>query len=86
MEHKLGFSGTLNQVDAVLMGKVAKGQSCSVVGCSGTAIRSISPEKVANSGLNIGSARRAYLCKPHYREFKKATRKDRQLDKWRFST
>ncbi|MGP8068941.1 MAG: hypothetical protein ACLP5V_03530 [Candidatus Bathyarchaeia archaeon] len=68
------------------MGKVAKGQHCSVVGCSAAAIRSISPDKVAHSGINIGNARRAYLCKPHYREFKKLTRKDRQLDKWRFST
>lgn len=67
------------------MGKVAKGQRCSVVGCTNAAIRSISPQKVSHSGLNIGGARRAYLCKPHYREFKKETRKDRQLDKWRYS-
>jgi len=83
---KRTFSGTDNPVGAVSMGKVAKGQRCSVVGCGSAAIRSISPEKVAHSGLNIGNARRAYLCKPHYREFKKLTRKDRQLDKWRFST
>ena len=68
------------------MGKVAKGQKCAVVGCADQAMRSISTEKVSHSGLNIGSARRAYLCKTHYREFKKLTRKDRQLDKWRFST
>jgi hypothetical protein len=40
---------------------------------------------VAHAGLNIGSARRAYLCKAHYKEFKKLTRKDRQIDKWRYS-
>ncbi|MGA2971561.1 MAG: hypothetical protein ABSE39_02925 [Candidatus Bathyarchaeia archaeon] len=68
------------------MGKVAKGQQCSVVGCGAAAIRSISTEKVSHSGLNIGSSRRAYLCKKHYQEFKKLTRKDRQLEKWRFST
>lgn len=68
------------------MGKVAKGQQCSVVGCSNAAVRSISPEKVSRGGLNVGNARRAYLCKTHYREFKKATRKDRQIDKWRYST
>jgi len=67
------------------MGKVDKGQQCNVAGCGATAIRSISPEKVAHSGLNIGAARRAYLCKAHYREYKKATRKDRQLEKWRYS-
>ena len=67
------------------MGKIDKGQSCNVSGCSAVAIRSISPEKVAHAGLSIGNARRAYLCKTHYKEFKKLTRKDRQLDKWRFS-
>ena len=67
------------------MGKIDKGQSCSVSGCGSVAIRSISTEKVAHAGLSIGNARRAYLCKVHYKEFKKLTRKDRQLDKWRFS-
>jgi len=67
------------------MGKVDKGQSCSVVGCNSTAIRSISTDKVVHTGLNIGKARRAYLCKVHYKEFKKLTKKDRQIDKWRFS-
>ena len=72
-------------LSAMSMGKVNKGQQCSVVGCTAAALRSISTEKVSHSGLNIGGARRAYLCKTHYREFKKLTRKDRQLDKWRFS-
>jgi hypothetical protein len=67
------------------MGRVDKGQSCSVVGCSAGAIRSISTDKVARTGMNIGNARRAYLCKTHYKEFKKLTRKDRQIDKWRYS-
>lgn len=67
------------------MGKVAKGQKCNVIGCNDSAIRSISPDKVAHAGMNVGPARRAYLCKVHYREFKKLSRKDRQIDKWRFS-
>lgn len=67
------------------MGRVDKGESCSVVGCSSDAIRSISTDKVSRAGLNIGNARRAFLCKAHYKEFKKLTRKDRQIDKWRFS-
>lgn len=69
----------------ISLGKVDKGQQCNVVGCTAAAIRSISPEKVSHSGLNIGPARRAYLCKSHYREYKKLTRKDRQIDKWRYS-
>ena len=67
------------------MGRVDKGEACSIVGCSAAAIRSISTDKVAHTGLNIGNARRAYLCKAHYKEFKKLTRKDRQIDKWRYS-
>jgi hypothetical protein len=69
----------------ISMGKIAKGQPCSVVGCSALAIRSLSPEKVAKTGINTGKARRAYLCKTHYREWKKLSKKDRQIDKWRFS-
>jgi len=84
-EEKPSFSSTHRYLGLISMGKVGKGQQCSVVGCSNAATRSISTEKVAHSGLNIGNARRAYLCKTHYREFKKLTRKDRQLDKWRFS-
>lgn len=85
LQIKPSFSGTIILLSGISMGKVAKGQQCSVVGCGAAAVRSISPDKVAHSGINIGNARRAYLCKAHYREFKKLTRKDRQLDKWRFS-
>jgi hypothetical protein len=79
------FSASNTHWILISMGKVAKGQPCSVVGCKDSAVRSISPDKVATTGLNIGSSRRAFLCKTHYREFKKLSRKDRQIDKWRFS-
>jgi hypothetical protein len=79
------FSASIHLYMPIQLGKVNKGQPCSVTGCQNPAIRSISPDKVSGTGLNIGAARRAYFCKTHYREFKKLTRKDRQLDKWRFS-
>ena len=79
------FSSTDTHQVQISMGRVAKGQQCSVVGCGASAARSISSDKVAPTGINIGSARRAYLCKTHYREYKKLSRKDRQIDKWRFS-
>jgi hypothetical protein len=42
-------------------------------------------EKVRSAGLNVGSSqRRAYLCKEHYKEYKKKTKKDKQLEKWRY--
>jgi len=65
------------------LGKIDKGVKCSVSGCGKDAVRSIAASKVTAAGLKIGTARRAYLCKEHYKEFKKATKKDRTLEKWR---
>ena len=68
------------------MGRIDKGVKCSVSGCGREAVRSLSTEKVRSAGLNIGSnERRAYLCKEHYKEYKKKTKKDKQLEKWRYS-
>ena len=66
------------------MGRVAKGIKCSVVGCDKEAVRSLSNEKVSAAGLKVGTARRAYLCKDHYKEFKKGTKKEKMLEKWRY--
>jgi thymidine kinase len=68
------------------LGRVDKGVKCSVSGCSKEAMRSLSLEKVKSAGLNVGSSeRRAYLCKEHYKEYKKKTKKDKQIEKWRYS-
>lgn len=66
-----------------LLGRVAKGVKCSVVGCDKQAVRSLPTERVSVSGLNVGEARRSYLCKDHYKEFKRGTKKERMLEKWR---
>lgn len=66
------------------MGRVGKGAKCSVVGCDKEAVRSLSTEKVSSAGLNVGEARRSYLCKEHYKEFKKETKKEKMLEKWRY--
>jgi len=67
------------------LGRIAKGVKCSVSGCGKEAIRSISAEKVKSAGLNIGSgARRAYLCKEHYKEYKKKTKKEKKVEQWRY--
>jgi len=66
------------------LGRVAKGMKCSVVGCDKEAVRSLSNEKVSAAGLKVGTARRAYLCKDHYKEFKKGTKKEKMLEKWRY--
>ena len=65
------------------MGKVSKGVKCSVIGCGKDAVRSVPNEKVVAAGLKIDEEKHTYLCRDHYKEFKKATRKDRMLDKWR---
>jgi hypothetical protein len=66
------------------LGRVSKGEKCSVVGCKNDAIRSLPVDKVKQAGLKVGEGRRAYLCREHYKEFKKETKKDRTLEKWRY--
>jgi len=70
----------------VFMGRVAKGVKCSVTGCSNEAVRSIATDKVTAAGLKVGETRRAYLCKEHYKEFKRETKQERTLEKWRHGT
>jgi hypothetical protein len=66
------------------MGRIDKGVKCNVSGCKNDAVRSVSVDKVKTAGLNIGSTeKRAFLCKDHYKEFKKKNKKDKLLDKWR---
>ncbi|MBS7605028.1 MAG: hypothetical protein QXR62_03100 [Candidatus Bathyarchaeia archaeon] len=65
------------------MGKVSKGTKCSVEGCDKEAIKSLSAEKARATGLKINEGRRAYLCKDHYKEYKRASKKDKIIEKWR---
>ncbi|ABL77707.1 hypothetical protein [Thermofilum pendens] len=62
------------------MGRVSKGVECSIKGCSGQAERSISRDIFEKSkvGLELkeGVGDRVYLCKTHYKEFKKSYRKN----------
>ncbi len=66
------------------MGKISKGQKCSVVGCGAPAVRSLPADAVARAGLRVEGGRRAYLCREHYKEYKRRTRKERKLEKWKF--
>jgi thymidine kinase len=70
--------------EAWALGRIGKGVKCSV--CGKDAVRSISAMKVKSAGLRVGSSeKRAYLCREHYKEYKKKTKKDKQLEKWRFN-
>ncbi len=67
------------------LGRIDKGEKCSVSGCKKEAARSITAEKCKSAGLDVNTLeKRAYICKDHYKEFKKKTKKDKTLDKWRY--
>jgi hypothetical protein len=66
------------------MGRIDKGVKCSVSGCGKDAVRSLSSDKVKLAGLKAVGEKRAYLCKEHYKEFKKKTKKDKQLEQMRY--
>jgi len=58
---------------------------CSVSGCGREATRSLSTEGVRSAGLNVGGTeRRAYLCREHYKEYKKKTKKEKMFERWRY--
>jgi hypothetical protein len=65
------------------MGRIEKGEKCTVKGCGNPAVRSLAAEKVTRTGLQVESSKRAYLCKEHYKEMKKKSKKDRLLERWR---
>lgn len=53
-------------------------------GCHEEAARSLSDKKVEQAGLKLRpdrQGRSAHLCKAHYKEFKKKTKKDRTLER-----
>jgi hypothetical protein len=67
------------------MGRIEKGVKCNVSGCSRDAVRSISADKVKGAGLSVSTKeKRAFICREHYKEYKKKTKKDKTLDKWRW--
>lgn len=66
------------------MGKVGRGVKCSVDGCGAEAERSLSRDKISGFKV-VGEGRRVYLCSQHYKAWKKATKKERELDRIRFA-
>ncbi len=62
------------------MGKVSKGISCSVNGCTNNAVRSLDMHKVKSVGLDVSGSKRAYLCSEHYKEWKKEFKQSKSDD------
>jgi hypothetical protein len=68
------------------MGRIDKGVNCSIQGCGQTAQRSMSGSK-ASMALNLdldSTSKRIYLCKAHYREWKKASKNERENERARW--
>jgi hypothetical protein len=63
----------------------AKGDICGISDCKEKGLKSLSSKKVkqALSDLSFksGTQKRVHLCKKHYKEFKKKTKKERELDR-----
>ena len=67
------------------MGIVSKGAKCNVNGCDKEGARSLNTTKVENAGLQVGSVgKKTVLCKEHYKEWKKESKDDRDLERARF--
>jgi hypothetical protein len=59
---------------------VRNDDKCNVVGCQNPVERSIARDAAEEGGLEITmDAKRAHLCKEHYRQWKKNTKKDREI-------
>ena len=67
------------------MGLVSKGSPCNVDGCENDAVRSLNTKKVEDAGLRLNaSGKKSCICKEHYKEWKKATKDDRSLERARY--
>jgi hypothetical protein len=68
------------------MGRIDKGINCSVQGCDQNGERSLTSSRAQMAGeleLDI-TGKRVYLCRTHYKEWKKATKEDRDNQRARW--
>lgn len=63
--------------------KIESQYDCDIQGCKEPAERSLNAKRVEGAGLNISetAGSNLHLCKKHYREFKKKTKQDRELER-----
>ena len=67
---------------------VGREKICSVKGCENKAFKAISVYEFSRIGVNFPSDieskdRTIYLCKEHYKVYKRITKKHRKLEKYR---
>lgn len=69
----------------ICMGLVSKGAKCNVEGCDQDGARSLNTTKVENAGIRVtSSGKKSVLCKEHYKEYKKESKDDRDLERARY--
>ncbi len=57
-------------------------KTCDVVGCEEEAVKTVARKKAEKVfSLKGGKSTKVHLCKAHYKEFKKKTKKDRELER-----
>lgn len=67
------------------MGIVSKGAKCNYTGCDNDGVRSLNTAKVENARMSIDSVgKKTVLCREHYKEYKKETKEDRELERARY--
>ena len=67
------------------MGIVSKGAKCNVDGCDEDGVRALNTAKVERAGLRVTSiGKKSVLCKEHYKEWKKESKDDRDLERARY--
>jgi len=63
-------------------GAIEEEEPCLVPGCGAASVRRLSLTEARKAFPNLPDrGRRAPLCRDHYREWKKATKKSRQLER-----
>ena len=68
------------------MGVISKGAKCNVEGCQEDGSRSLNTAKVENAGLRVNSTgKKTVLCREHYKEWKKESKDDRDLERARYN-
>ena len=68
-----------------LLGRIEKGIGCSITDCSNSATRSLSRDKGGTEKLKISDeGKRIYLCQLHYKNWKKESKKYRELERVRY--
>jgi len=63
--------------------KIEKDTTCGIQGCKELAERSINSKRIEAAGMELTNPeeKNVHLCKKHYREFKKKTKTDRELER-----